>query len=296
MDRDDPPFPPQRPLEKHVRIEADLFCANCGYNLHTQPVVRDERLGILVVRCTECGRFQPAGVASNATRVWLSRLATIILAVWIIGVTGFAIGAGFGMGGLQVAHVELLTTGGWFAPDGTRVYPSWDPVARKRIWVTRDDRTVEIVGEPAWRRTLQPDREIVDEKIIAVVVFSLILLAPLVFGAVMAAIMWHVPRRRYWMLGVLPVLAGAIVVTAFHIDESARGGNTPLVAAVVAAAVVEQWVMIFTGTRIGRPIARFLASLFVPPRPRQALSFLWTCDGRALPPLPGQDQTNPRSS
>lgn len=296
MDRDDPPFSPQRPLEKHARIEADLFCANCGYNLHTQPVRRDERLGILVVRCTECGRFQPAGVASNAARVWLSRLAAIILALWIIGVTGFAIGAGFGMAGLQVAHVELLTTGGWFAPDGTRAYPSWDPTTRKRIWVSRDDVNLGIVGEPLWRRTLQPDREIVDHKAIAALIFSLMMLAPLIFGGVMGVLMWHVPRGRYWLLWAIPVVAGAIVVAVFHVDEAERGGNTPLVAAVVGGAIVEQILMIALGTRLGRPVARFLASLFVPPRPRQALAFLWTCDGRPPPATFQPSPASPKSS
>ncbi|MDB5300946.1 MAG: hypothetical protein JWO87_2609, partial [Phycisphaerales bacterium] len=43
-------------------IHTDTFCESCGYNLHTQAVVRDERLGLLICRCPECGRWAAAGL------------------------------------------------------------------------------------------------------------------------------------------------------------------------------------------------------------------------------------------
>jgi amino acid transporter len=293
MDRDDPPFPPQRPLEKHARIEADLFCTQCGYNLHSQPVVRDERLGILVVRCTECGRYQPAGAASNAGRVWLGRLATITLAVWILVVTAFVVGSTFGLGGLQVAHVEIFSIGGYVGPNGQRVFPSWDAAGRKRVWVTRDDEPI-AVENPPWQRTFVPLREVFQDRVAAALLGSLMCAAPVIFGGVMAAIMWHVPRRRYWMLAALPVLAGMFVIAGFHVDESSRGGDISVVVKIVVVAAMGQIAFITLGTLIGRPIARALATLFVPPRPRQALAFLWTADGKSPPAA--QDPVNPRSS
>ena len=49
-------------------IDLDRFCEGCAYNLRTLPVYRDERTGIPVVRCPECGRFQSANDASTVAR------------------------------------------------------------------------------------------------------------------------------------------------------------------------------------------------------------------------------------
>jgi hypothetical protein len=65
------------------RIETDTFCQSCGYNLHTQNVIRDERLDILVCRCPECGRYASAGQATAASRLWLNRLGTTFLTGWV---------------------------------------------------------------------------------------------------------------------------------------------------------------------------------------------------------------------
>jgi hypothetical protein len=65
------------------QVETDTFCEGCGYNLHTQMVVRDERLGILVSRCPECGRFAAAGRTTSASSVWLNRLGTLLLVLWV---------------------------------------------------------------------------------------------------------------------------------------------------------------------------------------------------------------------
>jgi len=51
-------------------VQTDTFCEGCGYNLHTQAVVREARLGILICRCPECGAAckaaDPAGVSPAA--------------------------------------------------------------------------------------------------------------------------------------------------------------------------------------------------------------------------------------
>src|SRR5690348_9086636 len=65
-------------------MQTDTFCEGCGYNLHTQAVMRDQRLGIIVCRCPECGRFAPAGQGATATRVWLNRAATLFLTLWVL--------------------------------------------------------------------------------------------------------------------------------------------------------------------------------------------------------------------
>jgi hypothetical protein len=37
------------------------------------------------------------------------------------------------------------------------------------------------------------------------------------------------------------------------------------------------------GLLLGRPVARALLRILVPPKPRQHLAFLWTIDGKRLP-------------
>lgn len=64
-------------------VESDRFCAGCGYNLRTLPVHRDYRTKILLVRCTECGQYQPANDLATVTRPWLHRLSAFFLVLWI---------------------------------------------------------------------------------------------------------------------------------------------------------------------------------------------------------------------
>ena len=49
-----------------------------------------------------------------------------------------------------------------------------------------------------------------------------------------------------------------------------------------------QGVFVVLGTRIGRPVARGLLRMFLPPKARQHFSFLWNVDGK-------QPLLNPRT-
>lgn len=295
-DASDIPDRPKTPLQRHVRIESDLFCRHCGYNLYTQPVHTDERLGLLIVRCPECGRFESANAASNATRPWVLRIATILLAFWAFSlITLIAFGT-FGLGGLQVAHVESLSQRYWVTPDGEVVDNRWDPQSRQIQWVRVSDGTVMQVSgglSPSRQRSFHLPPEIREYKVASAMIIGGMLLAPFLFAVLLVTLMWHVPRRRHWVFLVLPWLAAAFLLAIFHIDESdSRGdGGTADVAAsvgpILGFAALEQTLMMLAGTFAGRPIARFLLTIFIPPRPRQALAFLWTVDGKA-PPSPAQ--------
>ena len=69
-------------MRRAGQIEVDAFCGGCHYNLHGQPVTVDERLGLPVCRCPECGRWAAAGVATGAGSVWVRRLGTVLLFNW----------------------------------------------------------------------------------------------------------------------------------------------------------------------------------------------------------------------
>jgi hypothetical protein len=102
-------------------VQVDAFCAGCNYNLFSQVVSLDERLGILVCRCPECGRFTAAGSMTTANQKLNQRLATGALVIYIgflLGVSTFAAGFLAGMQGTYLddrfnidfpaaAHVEI---------------------------------------------------------------------------------------------------------------------------------------------------------------------------------------------
>src|SRR4051794_38523229 len=87
----DSPRGPLRPLQRFTQLEADTFCQECGYNLHGQPVSQDERLGILLVRCPECGKHHPAGYQTTASSIWTARIATAFLVLWTLIVLAAAV-------------------------------------------------------------------------------------------------------------------------------------------------------------------------------------------------------------
>jgi hypothetical protein len=107
----------------------------------------------------------------------------------------------------------------------------------------------------------------------------------LVSGALLVAFVWHWPRRRYWLVMLLPFVIAAFVVAIFYVTDTddeygdVRGwilsrsmGYAALEAACFAVGI---W--------IGRPVARGLLRMFVPPKPRQHFSFLWRIDGKTPP-------------
>src|SRR3954470_4746813 len=115
------PLPPVKPAEKHARLETDTFCVECGYNLHSQAVERDERLGIFVCRCPECGAFHPAGTGITAVSTWMSRLATGLLIVWAIFVLHAIAWICFALGALPILHIDSFSYSAMVAPDGREV-------------------------------------------------------------------------------------------------------------------------------------------------------------------------------
>jgi hypothetical protein len=158
------PLPPLRPTEKSAYIETDTFCVECGYNLHTQPVTRDERLGIFVCRCPECGRFHPAGTGMTAQKVWLSRFATALLVFWVLVVLTVIVLIGFGFGGLQVGHLETFTYRKLVTADGRDA--QW-----KQITAKGGGTSYQVVAKGTtkpiqqWRMvyTLHPPADIEDD-------------------------------------------------------------------------------------------------------------------------------------
>ena len=103
------PLPPLKPHERHPVLETDVFCQTCGYNLRSQPVTRDDRLGIFICRCPECGRFHAAGTGVTAASLWTARIATSLLVIWVLVVLSALFWIVIGLGAIAVGHTETFS-------------------------------------------------------------------------------------------------------------------------------------------------------------------------------------------
>jgi hypothetical protein len=248
------------PLQRHLQMETDFFCYACGYNLHGQIVTRDERLDIMICRCPECGRFHPAALGVSATRPWLARLGVILIFWWVttlLAVFGFA---GFFQGMLGFAHLEMFTT----YDQSNQQYYRWNPPRILRTPMPQDPYYYHR-QEVAW-------------KMLGGTTVAL----SVVFGAFCAVTMWHLPKNRlYWVL-LWPILAALITYwlwwANYDIEQIIGWSITRL--AVYAAVNVAAMAI---GLQIGRPVVRGLLKAVVPPKLRQHVHFLWTCDGKTPP-------------
>jgi hypothetical protein len=264
-------------------VETDLFCAHCGYNLHTQPVWMDERLAIPVCRCPECGRHQPPGVATSAVTPWLKRLGTLVLFAWIVLLLGVLAGGLLTMGAVQVGVSETLVRTRYVDANGL-VTDAFYTMTRngEDIAVLRDGRQVPVAQLRRTSPLPTPAQFWALRDSGAMLAAFAAMQIPVVLGGVFwAAVLSHWRRRRLLWIAVTPLLVSAFLV-AIVTFEDRRGAEwrfaTSLVCSLVGAVQV---VVLAASLWWGRPIARGVVRLLVPPR--QLLAFLWHADGKTMP-------------
>ncbi len=229
-------------------VEIDRFCSHCGYNLRTQPVSRDDRTRLLVTRCPECGGFEAASGTVTAASPWLNRLATLGLLIWILALLWAMIGLSIAQGAVSYSTLEELTR--WTSGRSGRV-------------VTPH---FELYG--------------LFMAVMGATSFALGFLAL----QLIAVVCHHWRRVGYAALALLQCLAVSAVVWAMWVDtapnlmewgEKYIGGLALLR---LAGAMSAMW--------LGRPLARLIVRVALPPRARQVLAFLWFADGLHPPRKP----------
>jgi len=242
-------------------LQTDTFCEACGYNLHTQAVWKDERLGLLVCRCPECGRYCPAGHGSSAARTWLNRLATALLVWWVFFLLLLF--------GLLTLFQGMIAYG--YVADSVR----WTnvPLPNGKMMISRYEAR-DYAAEPADSQQ-RHQTESLTLGVIAIILAGF-------GGCVFSVFFWHA-RGAGRLLAFLPPLIGCSVATLIWLSD-------PLTEFVRVFGVVRigtffllESASVAAGLVFGRPIARGVLTLIVPPKPRQHLAFLWTTDGKALP-------------
>ena len=287
------------PLQRHQHLEADTFCVGCGYNLHGQPVTRDDRLGIFVCRCPECGRYHPAGIGVTAASAWTSRLATALLIFWVLFVLHAVAWIGAGFIAIAVMHVETFTFSKTVAPDGREVV--WAELPAPAATAGAGIPAVPGGWTAVYKGTTQPAVSYGNVRVVnryTGVAARQGLLALLMYvlaaagiglgtGVLLVTFLWHWRRRHYaWPMVLLPTLAAVLFLLLIHLND--WGGQWShiygwVVSRAAGYAALEA-AFIGVGIVIGRPIARGLLRMFIPPRPRQHFAFLWRADGLTMPP------------
>jgi len=233
-------------------VEVDRFCAECGYNLHRQSVMRQPETQLLICRCPECGRFHAAGDTTSAGSLWIRRVGRLALVPWILGLLAAAAGLAAAEGGLMVGTLEELTH-------------------RQRV-------TVSGTGTQ-WTARI---REMTDERYAVMILLgSLSLAAGAILGAAAVTLCYHWRRRNYLLLVFLvPMIPAVLVALVWRFEAPTLiGFGLKLIAGHCSLFILGGMI----GVRFGRPVSRAIIRAALPPRWWPMLGDLWTIDDKPLP-------------
>ncbi len=262
----------QQPLV--ARLETDRFCDHCGYNLHSQAVRRDARTGLLLCRCPECGSFHSARDGVTVGRIWRQRFGTLALFMWVLSVLGMTLILGLAQFGIIISTLEELTT--------------YKEVPLSAAGPLRPNQQWAVNSSAGTVYMRQPQDVGRDEEHFRWLMFALSAVVGGTFATLLVVTMHHWRRFGYFVpVALLPAAAAALARWGWSLEAprlSAWGDSyiLGLASANLAAGLL--------GVRFGRPLARLVVMLVLPPRTRQVLAFLWLADGKTPPRVAEQDE------
>lgn len=232
-----------------AHIETDRFCEKCWYNLHGQPIWRDDRTDLLVASCPECGRFTCATDATTAGRVWLRRLGVWLLGQWLmLVIVVFLAWPIFQFINTVVVIDEMMS------------YSRWIEDAQKK-------------NNLEWIESIK--QGIIWTKILCIILAA-------AFGFTSTWMLTVVtPHWRKWAYlfppFVFAILIGAGAFTIFFFDRQDLAWKY---FSLVLMLQTGYFIGGVVGAFAGRPLARLLVRLFLPRTLRGPLGYLWKADGR----------------
>lgn len=286
-------------------IETDTFCARCGFNLHTQKVWRDERLGILVCRCPECGGHHAVGSESSVGRKWMQRFATIGVMIWVAFGLAFVFGIFAFSCIVYAASSDGLTYHSLETTDGRLVTANWKNTGGYDYTLASDSSVTVDAKDVVDRQRLTPALtgnypprdygggiyygQYYAELPQIIIVGGVMTLAWLFCAALLSACCWFWRRGRRWVWLFIPLLTGSVIHEVMRSSQASRTSalgrvlESDVEYQILYVACALQVTVMAIGIYFGRPFARFLLSIFVPPKTRQLFAFLWQCDGKTMP-------------
>lgn len=295
------PAPGAPPAEARVStVVADRLCAGCGFNLYGQPVLREERYGMFIVRCPECAKIAALQEYPTLGK-WATRWAIVLAAAWFLVAVAWTFGSAGATFGLAVGATETGSEAysnviedahrAWQASQGP-VQPQrqyWRGVTIDKDWWAAQDSAAlfrasgGLVGAAA-------------AGALPVWLSSWFALMPL--GVLGSSLFLHMRRLRPALMALLPVLISLLALLVWWIEAQrdlasqldaeniARADIGPML---MGISLANGFIALGLGLVLGRPIQRGLIRLLLPPRRRYALSELWICDGLKPPTAGGRD-------
>ncbi|MFK7959028.1 MAG: hypothetical protein AB8G96_00760 [Phycisphaerales bacterium] len=274
-------------------IGADRLCVRCGYNLINQPIVRESTYDMIIARCSECGTVAAVQEYPAVGR-WANRFTAAGAVLWFLLVIATVAGGS-----------ALMATAAFATQDVQR----W-PFTRVLEGLHRADEPASFEdGNRSdtvfdWFSSQSPDslRERVQQRKLdgdsrfdngpplwfPALFFAIALAA---IGTIGAVLLPNQGRRGLIVVGLaMTALSGGtlFLIDIAELDTSwfdysdvyyrLHGRRIMAITAVAMSGVA------IAGLLIGRPVMRGLVRLGIPPRLRGPLAFLWTADGRPLPP------------
>lgn len=243
-----------------ARIDLDYFCVHCSYNLRTQPVHNDERTGIPIVRCPECGKFLAANEGATALRPWLNRVTATALVVWMLGLLSCLFFLGLGQGALTYATLDELTThsGGTVQRINNTTIRTWTSYGPLEV---------------------NADFEYYDLFIATMLTLSA--LAAFATTTFLVVVFPHWRKRAYWGTALAITLIANGIVTGGWKQDAPHLFDWSLPYILSHAGV--QLFGVAAGVMMGRSLARLAARIVFPPSVRPRLAYLWSADGKPFP-------------
>lgn len=269
------PPPPFESLPLAGTVELDRFCEGCGYNLMQQAVRRETNTQLLLCRCPECGQYNPANTLTTAHRAWFRGLVVLGWCVWI------------------VAWLNLI----FFA---TLLLAALPPdAAWQRRMIDEKILTTRHVGGRHYGgyRTVSLGPMDQEMWLITGILFSSFVLAAAFLTTLTAAFMPHWKRWGYVVFAAgWPAIALGLLLALFLPEQLDRQYSynddiSPAMSAwLYRYSISCVLITAITGIAfawLGRPLARLLVRIFVPPRRRGPFAYLWLVDEKSPPPIPG---------
>jgi hypothetical protein len=249
---------PLRNLDRHSQIEIDVFCTHCFYNLHGQVVRIDPRLGFPICQCPECGRFHPAGTGVSASSLWLRRFASFLLMSWIALV---------GVGTVALAVICFA-----FSTASVESFTNFESYHVNNKWLYR-------MTLRDWRHPSTPETSGLSTMMY---ISAGSLITGIVIGMLCVTLLWHWKKPRYLWAMLLPMLSMGVLAMIYNAQPTYDLIFKSCIRHVASQTGI-QAIGVVIGILIGRHVSRTIVRMVIPPKPRQALAFLWLVDGKAPP-------------
>lgn len=301
-------------------LVGDRLCIACGYNLVGQPILRESHYDMLIVRCPECATVASVQEYPLLGR-WANRWAALLTAMWMVVMVVLWLGSSAALFGFAVGSAELAADAygeviyerfnAWqtqqtasnalAAATGAAVIPS--PGAGGQVVVTRPGGRVVInnmsTSFSSWWQ--QQDRAglLADAggllggfNIFVWYLWMWMAIAAAVLGVMWATIMIARGRAGLALWAFIIILTAGAIGLIPIIDWMSRPPSWTRQAAsqqigplVMGLSFFWGLFWLILGMMIGRPIARALVLLLLPPRMRSTMAFLWLTDGHEPPRL-----------